>query len=334
MMIQDIDLLREIIECIPDDFNDLEKARFIYIKLGEIVNFNGTFNNSNFFHRILIKNRNIDISHFDNQLIMCHNWADIYVEMLCKVGIKAYKQSAYHAWVIMEIDNMHVLADATIGEYNDLTRIKYCDELINFYPVSRDRNEYGVPIRTTVEGFKDKLDKADYKINYQKTGLQTIDKLKETINSFSSLESKIDYVVHYVIKDNAGFCEQFAYFMYVLSRCLEYQERIRIHTTEMIKVNDDGIFEFMRCISLEQDDCYKYYILKGGEAYAISREQILHLVDDGYGIKNQRDILGIYYPLKFKVPKDILMRLARNNFSINSSIKNDKQKIRRGVYEL
>lgn len=63
---------------------------------------------------------------------MCYNLADIYVELLKKIGIKAFKQSAYYAWVIFEISDMFIYANVTIHFYNDLTRIKYHEMLIYF----------------------------------------------------------------------------------------------------------------------------------------------------------------------------------------------------------
>lgn len=138
----------------------------------------------------------------------------------------------------------------------------------------------------------------------------------------------MDYLFHYVVKEDTGLCAQFSYFMHALSCCLNCDEKLQINTTEMIKVNDIGNFEFMRCISLELEACYKYYILKNNKTFAVSRQRILNYIDDNYGIHNCYDILEMGYPLKFKVTKNILKRLTRYHFLMNNPLKNNKHNIR------
>lgn len=87
--IEEINFEKEIINKINPSWSEIEKARFIQVKLCQYVNFDPELN----LYEIVDKeyqeiyNREFDIEHITKTEITCKSWGRIYQELLNRVGI-------------------------------------------------------------------------------------------------------------------------------------------------------------------------------------------------------------------------------------------------------
>lgn len=65
----------------------LEIARYIYIRTGELFEYDPIWNFGDFEEREEVKNKNIDITNVTDFKIICFSWARMYNELLHKFGI-------------------------------------------------------------------------------------------------------------------------------------------------------------------------------------------------------------------------------------------------------
>jgi len=323
-----IDLVEIIINNMPDNLLlPIEKARYIYIELGKILEFNVTYNNTDEFRRFIIKNKHYNIRNLSDNQIVCHNWADIYVELLELVGIEARKVSQHHAWVEFKADNLLIYADATIDSYNDLSRIKHNDKTIGFYPIS-DEKTVGLPFKLHVDGFSELIDDIDKKIGYKKNQHAYLQELKKKISSFSTLKEKVDYLLHDIDVIVSGYYEQTAYINYVFSLCLDYDERKNISVSELKKTKGDNTVDVIKCIALANSDSYTYYVFENNVGISeLSKQELLSYADSDYGIYDKNDYRAFRgYPLRFEVPKSSISIILNNIFSFQKNLLRNKTK--------
>ena len=87
-----MNLVVKIIDNMPSNLTDLEKSRYIYIELGKILEFDeSTMRNTEKKHYDSNYNKKYKITKMNSTSVTCNNWADIYVELLELVNIKAFK---------------------------------------------------------------------------------------------------------------------------------------------------------------------------------------------------------------------------------------------------
>ena len=120
-----------ILDDMPNDLDDLAKARYIYLKLADYVNFSTTFQNTNIDSMAKIYNTKVDIENISSN-ITCTMWAQIYSSLLNEVNISNEIVNEGHKYVRFLFNGKIWVADATYGRYTDLARIKYGDSTHNF----------------------------------------------------------------------------------------------------------------------------------------------------------------------------------------------------------
>lgn len=322
MQNKSIDLIKEIIEKIPNNLTtDLEKAYYIYIKLGEIFEFNTTYFNTTPFHSFLIRHKSYNVSNITEREIICHNWCDIYIELLKQVGIKARKEGKDHVWVIIKLEEYFLYADATYDLYNDLSRIKHHDYVKHFYPTNNEKIK-GIPAKIKVDGFDEKIKEINQKINYQPTRYQTLLKLRKYVSSLKTTKEKLDYLLNQESYIGNGYYEERTYFRYLLMFCLESYDINKLNFSELRRTNPDGTVDLMACLSLEEDNTYYYFVFSNQEGFVpVSKEELLNYQNENFGLVEKQPIHGIdNYLLKFQVPKNILPYLIRNKFTFQNKI--------------
>ncbi len=115
-------------------WTDLEIARYIYIRLGELLVFDPLYLVGGNSEKNKLFYKKIEIENLESNEIVCSTWAKIYHELLNEVGINSEIIEMKHCYVKVEIDGYKFRADATQGDgsYPDMTRIKYGDETMFF----------------------------------------------------------------------------------------------------------------------------------------------------------------------------------------------------------
>ncbi len=118
----------------------LEVARYIYIRTGELFEYDPLWNFGTFEEKLEVKNKNIDINNVTDFEIICFSWAKMYNELLHKFGIvskvvyteksrydeisKRIYKTINHAYVEVFINGKIYRADIT-ATFNDLISIKF-----------------------------------------------------------------------------------------------------------------------------------------------------------------------------------------------------------------
>lgn len=116
-------------------------ARYIYVRTGELFNYNPVYIFASEKQRDILKKLRVDIENVQDFNIICYSWAPMYVDLLRSFNINAKViKNDRHAAVIIEIDGIEFFADLT--SFNqDITRIKFGMEIKNFYQITTE-SEY------------------------------------------------------------------------------------------------------------------------------------------------------------------------------------------------
>lgn len=116
-------------------------ARYIYIRLGELFNYDPLYIFGNEKEKEFIKNKRINIHNVTDFNLTCMAWSHMYVELLKVFQIEAEViKNDIHAAVVILIDNKKFLADLTNAN-EDITNIKFGLPIKNFYQIYKNQNE-------------------------------------------------------------------------------------------------------------------------------------------------------------------------------------------------
>lgn len=122
-------LKEEISNCQITDKLDI--ARYIYVRCGQIFNYDTSWVFSSDEEKDILKDKKIDIENVTDFDIVCFSWARMYKELLHKFNIpskviyidKTEKKDG-HAYVIIFIDGKRYIADLTASNI-DISNIKF-----------------------------------------------------------------------------------------------------------------------------------------------------------------------------------------------------------------
>ena len=193
--------IRNIIKSeIPNNLNELEIARYIYVKLAFLLNFSTKYNNTSEkeFSEMYVSKEGIDEIKY-NQII-CKKWARIYSTLLSEYGIENKIVNQGHEYVIFKYEDKFWLADATGGEYTDLAKIRY-GEKTNMFGIcgSQDINKPKNFINND-ELIEKQIEEIDKKINFYQLKKQNNKKIKEELSKLSNSNISIAEKIEYMIK--------------------------------------------------------------------------------------------------------------------------------------
>lgn len=135
-----LELLKNEINILKID-NKYKIARYLYIRTGEIFNYDPIYVFSSEEIRELLKKKKINSKNVTSFDLICFSWANLYAELLESFNIK-YQiiRNDNHAAIIVVIDNKMFLADLT-NRNIDISRIKFGTKIQNFYQIYRNKNE-------------------------------------------------------------------------------------------------------------------------------------------------------------------------------------------------
>lgn len=314
-----MNLVKNIINKMPNDLTKLEQARFVYIMLGKILEFDTTtMYNSNYELFEKRKRKEIDITNLDTNLVNCFNWSNIYIKLLKSLDIKARIESEQHAWVVLEIDNEIIYTDATTGIVTDLARIKANIKTDNFYLLENKDNEFTASIDT--EEFLKKIDNIDKKLGFdleRENVHKKLEELKREVNEIDNITDKIEYIFHHIKTANLGFFEGNSYIKYILDYCLELKYRSNIKAITLSKNELDGSVDSIKCITVEDRPKINYYIFsKNKGIYPIKKEKFSKLFQMGYSVESFKDIPGlkeVKHFVRYNFTKEETFKIKREN---------------------
>ena len=122
--------IKNIINSMPQNLSEIEKAYYIYIELGKLVNEDPKF----IFSTLNLKQQNYDNS-MDNEFCgICKSISELYVNILKNIGISAdlvrkpTKSILAHVDTILNIDGKHYI----VNLISDLSRIKTARRINSF----------------------------------------------------------------------------------------------------------------------------------------------------------------------------------------------------------
>lgn len=137
-----LELLRQEIATLHLD-SPMIIARYIYLRIGELFEYDPNYNIADEQQLKKIKEKVIDIRNVDSCYLICYSWARMYHELLKELGIHSKIIHAFcHDYVEIFIGDCKITADMT-QDYQDISYIKFGMKQSNFYmgSVRNDQKE-------------------------------------------------------------------------------------------------------------------------------------------------------------------------------------------------
>lgn len=104
---------------------ELAIARYLYLRTGELFDYNPAFYTYNSEKKInKIFRQHMDIHHVQNFYLICTSWARLYVDLLEAFHISAqYVEKSHHAYVKFKVNHQTIVADL-MNYFVDISKIK------------------------------------------------------------------------------------------------------------------------------------------------------------------------------------------------------------------
>lgn len=325
-----------VLNDMPSNLNDLEKARYIYLKLAFILNFSTKFNNTSDKEFVEMYTSKQGINDIKYNQVICKIWARIYSSLITEMGIENSIINQGHEYVLFNYEGKIWIADATGGgNGSDLSNIRYGEETELFgICISQDMNEPRASINRN-ETSEKQLDKIDEKFDfYYKKRLENQRvkaKLKKIRKSNMSTHEKIEYMIKIIGVLADGYYESKDFVRNLEFSFLSDEELKNIHGVELKRTNKNKEVDIVQCICVLENEEYYYYILSPNLPITkVTKEEIIKLSILGYGL-DEKNIPGIKYPRNF-VPGVIDRRLLKykifRNFLPKQVLQYDTEQIK------
>ena len=299
-----MNIVDEVLKDMPENLNDLEKARYLYLKLGMMLNFSTKFNNTTDEMYFKMYRDNTDIKNLSTNQVICRLWAKIYSSALTKAGVKNQLVDLGHEFVIFEYNNKIWNADATIGNYTDLSRIRYGDNTEKFgISISQDI-EKPKPYIYNDENTIKLIEQIDKKFNFYQLRIEEYKKIEEKLSTLkdsnSSTKEKMEFLFNALGILNDGYYESKDFVRRIESKYLNEEDYKNVGAVELKRTNKDYEVDIVQCIYVKNNDSYSYYLLSPNlKVKEIDKFELIKLAILGYGIEDKK-IPGVDYPKKFE----------------------------------
>lgn len=339
------DILIKILDELPDNLSDLEKARFLYLKTCELFTFSTQFQNTDAFSFSKLYNKKVDIANLKTTEVNCRMWAQIYSQLLDRVNIKNKIIDYGHQYVMFYIDNKEWVADATYGNYTDFSRVKNNDRTIGFgYNLYQGKENKHIIIDQKYISLLDDIDKKLGYNNYQMLELiefrNMLTNIKDNLYDISKLSNepivdklsfKLEYLFSRLGKLNCGFYEAKDFVFNLEQYMLTEEEFKQVKAVELKRTNKDKSVDILQCIYTSGDKPNYYLLSPNLPIIKISEEHLLNLATRGYGLDEGKSINGVNYPRNFyagEISKVNKFKLYKDKLLGNYLILNDYTKTR------
>ena len=312
-----INIINKILNTMPSNLNDLEKARFLYLESCKIFTFSTKFQNTDDTSFFKMYSQKIDATNLKTTEVNCRWWSQIYSQLLDKVNIENKIIDNGHQHIKIYVNGEEWIADATYGSYTDLSRVKNNDQTIGFGYNMYQGSEKG--LISLNEQYIKLLNEIDKKLGYNnnkmkeliefKTFLMNIKKGSYDINQLSiepikdEITFKLEYLFSHLGKLNCGYYEA-KDFVYGLEKYLfDENELSHIKAVELKRTNKDKTVDILQCIYTIGDNQNYYLLAPNLPIIKITETHLIHLVVCGYGLDKDKKIDFVDYPKNFVAGK-------------------------------
>ena len=302
-----MNFLQKILNEMPTDLSDLEKARYLYLKLADYLAFSTKFNNTDTSEHFSMYMKELNISKFDRNQVICKEWAQLYSYLLNSVGIKNEIISEWHTYINFTCDGLIWVADATYGNYTDLAKIKYGEDTANF---GVDANQGTSKHKNIIAYYHPKmseLEEIDKKFSFYNDRKELLKKKKEIMKSYKNSKINIYYKMQLFfeiigrLKD--GYYEAKEYVKSLEYHMFTSDELSHIKGIELKRTNKDKEVDIVQCIFYKNGDEACYYILSPEkEVKRLEPEEIAKLGSYGYSTHDKK-IPGVTIKSTFDLGK-------------------------------
>lgn len=179
-------------------------ARYIYIRTGDLFNYDPTFIFASNIEKERIKHLHVDIENVEDFDLICYSWALMYADLLHAFNIRAEViKNERHAAVVLEIDGKKFLADLT-SENQDITRIKFGMQIKNFHQIALKDGEEEFSFAEMDKKIYSKLIKLEDVFAFMQNDIQFI-KGKLTPEQYNYFTFKMLETIMNFERKNVGF---------------------------------------------------------------------------------------------------------------------------------
>lgn len=302
----DVTLTNIVFNEMPSNLSDIEKARYIYLKLAQNLSFNTKLQNGTSQDFSNLYTSQVSIDTFDKNQVICREWAQLYSELLTKAGIENKIIDLGHQSVCFKVDGDVWVADATYGSYTDLARIKYGDATTNFgKSISNDMDNPKTFIQRG-EDLDTQLSEMDKKFGFYDSRKSELADLKNRIKNIDhnlGTQEKLELMFKEIGQLKEGYYEGKDFVRELEYDLFTSEEMKNIKGIELKRNNNKSGVDIVQCICYSDGSNISYYLLSPNNSIQkVSQAEITQLALLGYG-KDEKEIPGLIYPKNFKPGK-------------------------------
>lgn len=299
----------ELLKDMPQGLTDLEKARWLYIKLGKKI----SYDMMAFYLKgnLLAEKYNLqtDIHSLEDTTLTCKPMSNVYIDLLNELGIKAELvqlgdsfEYNHVATKIMFEDGLVILADLTF----DLHKIQTGMRTLNF-AYTAPGNEYDMLTKKELKDIDDKIGYTykgiylDDFVDFVSEELKNTDKVERyllqgrKISECSMTEiisKKLDFLLEHVLPSDLGYAESRNILIDIFEKSLTNQEFYCVKQYDLVKSGEDGNLEFTNCIKISENERTVYYAkLPDKKMRRYTSFEIENLFKNGWKNKKKKEIV-------------------------------------------
>jgi hypothetical protein len=310
-------LKSEIVKDMPVDAGSLEKAVYIYIKMGKLLSYDDEFYAFDNADKVARKHRNIehlsDISMDDNRII-CYEFNVIYAKLLEEIGIKdiCFKpiESSYghgHSYLVFRYGKFIVKADSVAGIFeSDLFKVKANQPLVGLKCLNQNyqtKREFASVVSKVYQSLITGEKKAEHTESFEELVLEYAKIADKDINvSFAEKWEILEYKLRAA---KMGKLDVISYLFQLRNILFKNDYRVSINVIRDFEGASDIKEATSTAIVVvfdEDEQVYNYYVCsENRNLNYISGEELQRKFDDGVyeiikvldtipGIRQRRDL--------------------------------------------
>ena len=297
------DLRDSILDGMPDDLSDLEKAIFIYIRMCKLLRYDEEYYAVNQKGEATFKHKDINyvskVTPLNNEVV-CFEFNLIYSKLLDEIGIKFktdYKNligDAYgfgHANLTFRCDKFLVRADSVISILNsDMTLAKLNKHLRGLECINKNnstRCEFKNSLNKVYEMlFENQIDDVD--ANYEQMVFMLIDEYSKLTDNVKKvpLEEKMSILIQKVNSTNLSGMDLISYLLRLKKILFNRFQRLNNVNITIVRNNDDNNISTATIIVLNPngfDDMSNmyYFFVPGSDLMTTTKDEIQSRFDEG-----------------------------------------------------
>jgi len=296
--------VKRIMHKMPKNLSDLEKARYIYVNLGQLFSFDENFwyGNSKIMNKIYTKaiTSPVDFNNLQEdkkEKAICVNINKTYNAVLRSLGIETYAMEGYYG-------DSHISSAFKIDK-----NIYYCDlELdIKFLQLHLDTHNFCTDGSTVLS--QKMLNNIDYKIGYSNIGQKfenyMLEKIRSKMESCEHLSDKLDLLFETVPKLPGAMqlehTELRKLYKFFIKKTLTGNEELK--TFDTIIYQKEGLSQrknyqliYSCCDNIYEKNSFKRYLLNNEtkKFEKISTDDLQHYIKDNhFKIVNNKKLPGV-----------------------------------------